>query len=524
MNFCTSCSGFAKDINYEKRVREIFHHVRAASWGLERMRPHLRILDDSSKFSIQTTQNGMVELTKEVLLFCYQDNDLKKGDDRLAFILGHEIGHITMMQNDDILNRLSSLQVEFTADRRGLLFSSLAGYNPWTILSGIQKIGEQKDDDKTFFDDWFEHASKRGSIDLEKHPFPKERKDNLMNQISIVKNSIPFFRIGVRLYQVMKYQQALQFLKKCQRIFPCPEVYNNIGLIYYQLALSALAECEPENAHRFILSTLFDTTSRANIFQKKQLRNQKNCEDLKAQFFMSMEDAIYNFELAESKDASYTPAILNLSSAYIHLSRYDDALSCLRDKRLAGSNQLKLANNAMVNEYLKSGGLVNIQELINKHAPLVNDLKNHINYTEIYYNLAQMCFEKKDKNNEKKYREKYQHNKSQMTTLTSLNKIPMSPIMPGVINNKKVKLLKKIEPVEIDLQKFYLFFAHEQMNVLQCEYEIILVENKQHGLTNADIYKRPGRYFKNRMGIETFVYDKVALDIKDQKILTAIYF
>jgi predicted Zn-dependent protease len=109
--------------------------------------------------------DGWVVLSKSVLEICYQD--AARGDDRLAFVLAHEIAHqlnddfwhmrffqaleaskanapVAQEVLDDMRRSASTpehvLGRELQADERGIIYAAMAGFNPQAIVAGDHSV------------------------------------------------------------------------------------------------------------------------------------------------------------------------------------------------------------------------------------------------------------------------------------------------------------------------------------------------------------------------------------------------
>jgi hypothetical protein len=147
-----------------------------------------------------TLSDGWIILSKGALDICYRDP--ARGDDRLAFVLAHELAHLL---NDDIwhlrfLQALAALQQgrapapdspafavrrsasdteavlarELRADERGIMYATMAGFNPRAIVTEDQGVN--------FFADWLRALAPRRleGISVDRlRPTPQERAETL---------------------------------------------------------------------------------------------------------------------------------------------------------------------------------------------------------------------------------------------------------------------------------------------------------------------------------------------------------
>ena len=140
----------------------------------------------------------------------------------------------------------------------------------------------------------------------------------LKSVIKPIINDLDLFGFGVRLYQLGRYEDALDFLSAFREKFPSREVFNNIGLARYALAVRHLAEYDRNRAFQYRLSTILDTRTEAD-----KLRG----DNTQQQFKENIREAIREFKAASEKDPSYLPARVNLSSALILAEKYSEAMA-----------------------------------------------------------------------------------------------------------------------------------------------------------------------------------------------------
>lgn len=338
-----------------QRAQSVFKRVRAAADKRDGSVPRLMILGDKQKDRNQTPwalciKDDTVLLSLKALNLCYHNTDAATGDARLAFVLGHELSHLakddlwhlaafealethgqgqtgaeqarqTLMKNESLK---SIREKEMRADKFGLLYAAMAGYDPTVIANA---------DGKNFFTEWVEQITGRIAYNADKppaknkpsdYPMPAERASFVLTNLEAVKADLMLFRLGVRLFQAGRYEYALAFLNEFKQKYPCREVFNNIGLIYYQLAVEKLIECDPQRALKFKLAALLDADTRL----ARHFRGRCSQDSPKMiQFREHLDKAIRYFQEAIQKDPLYFPARLNLSSAYIINGSASDALA-----------------------------------------------------------------------------------------------------------------------------------------------------------------------------------------------------
>ncbi|MCP4106033.1 MAG: M48 family metalloprotease [Desulfobacteraceae bacterium] len=275
------------------RAGNVFERVVAVADKCASRPPKLLIIRGAGNPWTMCLEDGTVILGQKGMEICYQGVDKATGDSRLAFVLGHELAHLA---RDDFwqwtafetLERLESDQKtvlellnlirktedvddtdlakeirrkkELQADGYGLLYASMAGYDPKAIAD---KQG------KNFFREWVNQVTGKLAYADELHPDSEQRAVFLLSTMKTVSDELEIFYIGVRLYQLGKYKEALDFLEAFQKRFPCREISNNIGLVHYQMAMKVLYKYDPEKTCKYKLATVLDTETRARRFIKR---------------------------------------------------------------------------------------------------------------------------------------------------------------------------------------------------------------------------------------------------------------
>jgi predicted Zn-dependent protease len=74
----------------------------------------------------------------EVHIFLNLAELISDSESELAFVVGHEVGHIIQSQNNRLL--FSSGNIEWDADEIGMLLSLLAGYDPYGAAGALAKL------------------------------------------------------------------------------------------------------------------------------------------------------------------------------------------------------------------------------------------------------------------------------------------------------------------------------------------------------------------------------------------------
>lgn len=338
------------------RAEKVFHRVAASADKNSEKFPRLVVIKGNGDPYAAAIRDGSIILTQGAIKLCYKGVSPEKGDSRLAFILGHELAHQAKNhfwhqtafesvrafsgegKNKDALMRYikdtadvsddhKAHEVakvkELQADADGIMYAAMAGYDPKTVVAA---------DGTDFFEEWVSQITGKTAYDDPVHPNAKERADFLRSQLAPIVEQLDYFHFGVRLYQLGRYEEALVFLDRFREKFPSREVFNNLGLAHYQIAMEKLGGCDPNLPLRFKLSTILDSeTLAAGLLTKGGTRGSTRSETSSCyrheEFRLHINEAVKYLELAVSKDPSYLPARVNLSSALIMSGDYAKAIS-----------------------------------------------------------------------------------------------------------------------------------------------------------------------------------------------------
>jgi len=273
-------------------AHQIFNKVLQASDKRSNLLPKLFIVRNYPKILANVINDGSIIITEKALKLCYENIDRKSGDTRLAFIFAHELAHLA---NGDLLfdesgnKKTIAKEKEEKADKFALIYIWIAGFNPKLIIAE-ENI------------DFFKHWNKEDNYFL-------NRITPLKIIVEDICNNLNLFDLGIKLYQVGKYKDSKAFLEKFNKDYSSREVLNNIGLVYYQMAVNELAKFDINKAFQYKLSIILDTETRAKKFV---LRGNKN--DHFRKFNEYITKAKDMFEEACAKDNLYVYSHLNLLS------------------------------------------------------------------------------------------------------------------------------------------------------------------------------------------------------------------
>ena len=257
-----------EDDSRVKRAKAIFKRLTQVAGKRPDVDPKLFIITtDPWKRTLPfALPQGWIILSKGVLDICYREPI--KGDDRLAFILGHELSHqlsgdvwhLRFFQAVDASSRQQNLppellaelqraafnteqgvQRELHADERGIIYAALAGFDPHAIVTA--------DDSVNFFAEWVSalprdifNESPSDSIRLT----PQKRAAMLKNRLHEVLDQTAAFHAGLWWYYAGDYPQAIQAFKHFRELFAGREVIHNLATSHHRLALQMYQAWQPD--------------------------------------------------------------------------------------------------------------------------------------------------------------------------------------------------------------------------------------------------------------------------------------
>ncbi|OGW29877.1 MAG: hypothetical protein A2X56_05510 [Nitrospirae bacterium GWC2_57_13] len=400
------------------RAHAIFNRVLDAAGKRPGVLPQLFIVKSDAAYIplAFAIPDGGVIISKKVLDICYTDPT--RGDDRLAFILAHEIAHqfkddfwhMKFFQAIDIsrekgssetavLNEVKAiaestekvLAKELQADEYGIVYASLAGYDTDAIV--------KEDKNVNFFQYFYQSLDPENIKGVKKdptHPTPPQRAEAVKARLRQVLEKVELFRLGLLFYQAGEYGKAVKAFAEFLRYYPGREVYHNLAASRHQLALKYYREWKgEESARAFKLSIAVDPETRAGSIT---LRGEE--EGPEARFTKQLSKAVENYEKAVSLDPSYALSYNNLGCALILQGEYYKAVAVLKDALKRKADYPEALNNLGVafwyaeNPAKAKENLLKARELSPAYdAPL--------------YNLAKIAVEEKNAGEGTKYGEAY---------------------------------------------------------------------------------------------------------------------
>ena len=388
------------------KAHVIFERVLQAAGTRYGVMPRLFIIKENP-FNIIlpiSIPDGWVVLSKQVLDKCYEVQD--EGDDRLAFVLAHEIAHLL---DDDFwhMNFFSALSLlknnkgveqtvvkeiqgifaetakieakELRADERGILFAAMAGYSPFSI------VNETTNEENSFFHEWHEtlNVSRYAQANAAStHPTSTQRSTAVLARLKQVSEQSDLFRVGLIMYQTGKFDQAAKVFAEFLRYFPSREVYHNLAAAHHQIALNYYqsdAELIKQRLLPFRLPIMADPYTRAAFgVNRGQKPNQNDFEQ-------HIELAIKHYQSAIDQDRNYLLAYQNLASAYLLNNEPYKAIATLQDIVKRSPHNTVLLNILGVGFYLTE----NPQKA---EKLLQTAIEINSQFAAAYYNLGKIAY------------------------------------------------------------------------------------------------------------------------------------
>jgi tetratricopeptide (TPR) repeat protein len=348
--------------------------------------------------------DGGIILSKGALDICYQEPT--RGDDRLAFVLAHELAHqfkddfwhMKFFQaieaskaqapqpnaNLEEVLRIARLPddvqaKELQADQHGIVYASLAGFNTNAIVT--------EDNTVNFFQDWVRtlDPSRLRSVRADRaHPSPQQRAETLKVHLRQILDKLDEFHVGLWFYQAGNYPKAILAFEDFLHVFPSREVYQNLAVSYHQLAVQYYQLWKQDAwALPFQLSLAVDPVTRAG---KVALRGGEGPEKAAELFHAYLVKAIEFYHTAIALDPSYALAYTNLGCALILQEEVYKAIATLQDALKIAPNSPQIFNNLGVAFFYA-------EQLRQAKAHLTRAAELAPTYSAPIFNLGQLAYD-----------------------------------------------------------------------------------------------------------------------------------
>jgi tetratricopeptide (TPR) repeat protein len=347
------------------RAHEIFHRLLHAAGQKPGVMPRLYIpqRDPLDIPVAMALPDGGIILSKGALDICYHEP--ARGDDRLAFVLAHELAHQlkddfwhmkffqaieaskaqTPQPNANLEEILRIARLpddvqakELQADQHGIVYASMAGFNTNAIVT--------EDNTVNFFQDWvraLDPSRIRGVRADRSHPSSQQRAEALKVHLRQILDKIEEFNVGFWFYQAGNYPKAILAFEDFLHFFPSREVYHNLAASHHQLAAQYYQLWKKDAlALPFKLSLAVDPVARAG---KIALRGLDATDKPTELFHAHLNKAIEFYHAAISLDPSYALAYSNLGCALIVKQDVYKAIAMLQDALKIAPNSPQILNN-----------------------------------------------------------------------------------------------------------------------------------------------------------------------------------
>jgi tetratricopeptide (TPR) repeat protein len=544
------------------RAEKVFERVAAASDKRGNRSPRLIVIKASGDPYAQAIKDGTVILTQGGLKICYHGVTPEKGDARLAFILGHELAHLA---KDDFWHSLAFVALkefgdekkvrailenelkwdmadpktqefirkqELQADSYGLIYMTMAGYDPKAIIDK---------DETNFFEEWVSQITGKVAYSDATHPGPGERAEFLRTQLGPVVDILNYFTFGVRLYQLGRYSDAILLFEAFKEKFPSREVFSNIGLCHYQLAMKVLSNCDESLPLRFKLPTILDIDT---LGGRLRTWGSEASACLRHETFLKhIQISIYYLKTAAEMDPIYLPPRINLSSALIMSGEFAKAISVIDEAIKIQAGNPEAQGNKAVALYL-FGKVNNIDTTDNALGLLREVSEKNPAFSDALYNMASIQSERGRNaaaiETWKRFLKieptgVYAQVAKEKLGIKSDDKTPMkrasemkSPIKLGDIKGETEKVLKGLKKKEFNIGEFKgEIYEAKNIKFLTIDNTVEIVEEETNKPINlSEFYKtygEPVRKIKNLYGM-TLIYNNFGVDVVDGGIKKTVYF
>ena len=317
-------------------------------------------ITESDEVGAWALPGGFVILTDSFYRMC-------KTDDELASVLGHEIAHIVQghvnnpmeahlqdqyaeavhnlglevgmsfteeystISAEKMVNMVTK-QKELDADKFGILYTTLAGYDAKASLSIIDKAVE--------------------SGEGVHHPSKETRMEKLNDRIGEFISTTEYFHAGVEYFENGQLDYAEKAFRSFLQVFPSREVFNNLGMIYYMKAFKLLPVGDITTAKTIQLDT-------ETLAEKLVLRGGGGHKKYKR----LLKKAEKRFKEAIERDDEYSIGHFNLSCLYDDLGEYSLSKIYLEKAKTFGYDKLK-CDNTMASILIHEGRLNDAEKIL----------------------------------------------------------------------------------------------------------------------------------------------------------------
>jgi tetratricopeptide (TPR) repeat protein len=378
-------------------AHKIFDTVVAAAGARPGVIPQLLVIKETPyAFSLPVSlPDGGIVISADILKRIFAEPG--DAESKLAFILGHELAHLysedfwhvqffrllTLYESGDrsapdgyrsfLDNREELVKKELFADEQGLLYMTLARYNPAVIVESGRY--------QNFFDEWNRRiAAPHGGKYEPLVPESARRKAVGARLRHIAEQSI-LYRLGTLFLIANDYEKAVRLFEEYSLTFPGREVYHNLALSHH---FAAVARYTPEDyvsgAMPFKFSFMLDPTER--LFHNVT----RNSEDGDKRYYDEhLDRAIDYYKRCIQLDPGYLPAYINLATAQLGAGNHYAAIGHLMDVEKAAPPDNRSLQAAIHNNLGIAFQLIGRQEKAGEYFQAAVD---QYDSADARYNLA----------------------------------------------------------------------------------------------------------------------------------------
>ena len=353
------------------------------------------VIVESGEVGAWALPGGFVILTDTFIKMC-------ETDDELASVLGHEIAHIVQghvnnpmeerlqdqyaeavhnlgleigmafteeyasVSAEEMVNMVTK-QKELDADKHGILYTTLAGYDVNASLSIIDKAVE--------------------SGEGIHHPSKEIRMKKLNERVGEFISSTEYFRSGVQYLKEGDLDYANKAFRSFLQVFPSREVYNNLGVIWYLKAYWRLPPSKITTAKTIQVDTetlINNIVLRGGGWKEKYNRYLRKAED--------------RFKEAIERDSEYAIGHFNLACVYDDMGNYTFSKYHLDKAKEYGFNE---------SEYKNTLSSILIHE--NKLGEAEQILNTIPDVPESFFNLGIISLKRNDEIKAKEFFNEYEN-------------------------------------------------------------------------------------------------------------------
>ena len=315
------------------RVNDIYKRLCRTIGSQQANRSKLQIIDsDGYPWAVALSDNSVV-ITKGAIELMYRENDLELGDARTAFVLGHELSHLStedlfhhraFINNQNLSQEKPSWQQsnpeeELRADLRGYTFATIAGYRTDRLVGG--------EDD--FFRHWLAqiHDVNNSDANDSTHPTNETRRRYLQEGFKNILQDVPYYRYAVALAHFGHYKDAQSLFEDYLNRVETMEAYSNLGYVHLQLAREKMPV---QLAYKFWIPTLLEPNSGLKITRERSLFEQ----ELPQQAMVHLEKAEQRLKHAINMDDQQLTSYINLAAVYLYMpGKMHRAYAAIEDAR-----------------------------------------------------------------------------------------------------------------------------------------------------------------------------------------------